>query len=107
MHFPGSDIIALVEEALPAAFGGHPIDYQFVEEEEGVVTHVSVVVSLRVGDMDEDAIVRTVLEFLGLRSRGNRMMAEHWEQGRTLRVVRREPYATPAAKIPPLRILRK
>ena len=35
MTFLGGELITLVEEILPARFGGHPTDYQFVEEEEG------------------------------------------------------------------------
>lgn len=106
MHFMGGEIITLVEEVLPAAHGGYPTDYQFVEEEQDAVSRVSILISPRVGKVDEGKVLGTVLRFLGSRSRGDRMMAGHWQQGRTLRVVRREPYATAVGKIPPLRVLR-
>jgi len=35
------------------------------------------------------------------------MMADLWREGRTLRVVRGEPFVTGAAKILPLHILKK
>jgi len=106
MHFMGSDLIQLVEEALPGRFGGYPTDYQFVEQENGPRSSVTLVVSPSVGEIHEPDLVTFVLERLGERSRGERMMADHWQRGRVLSVERRRPYATPAAKIPPLRILR-
>jgi hypothetical protein len=107
MNFMGSEFMALVEEVLPAAHGGHPTDYQFVEEEQGALNRVSIVVSPRVGQVDEEAIVQTILGFLSSHSRGDKAMARHWQQGGVLTVARREPYVTAAGKIPPLRILRK
>ena len=34
MNFLGHDLIRLIEEVLPARFGGGPTDYQFVEDED-------------------------------------------------------------------------
>jgi hypothetical protein len=107
IQFLGSEIIRLVEEVLPAAFGGHATDYQFVEHAEGAVSQVAVVVSPRIGAVDDAQVVRTVLGSLAKRDSGHKLMAGFWEQGRTLRVERREPYVTAAAKTPPLRVIRK
>jgi hypothetical protein len=107
IHFLGSDIIRLVEEVLPAAHGGLPTDYQFVEEHGESISRVSILVSPRVGAVDEPQVVNTVLRFLEAQGQGGRLMSTFWEQGRTLRVVRREPYVTPASKTPPLRVLGK
>lgn len=107
IQFLGSDIIELVEEVLPAVHGGHPTDYQFVEEQDGAVTNVSIVVSPRLKLEDEQAVVNTVLRFLASRNSGHALMAAFWRQGRTLRLQRREPYVTPASKTPPLRVLKK
>ena len=41
----------------------------------------------------------TVLRALAAHDRGSRMMAGLWRDGGTLRVVRREPYATSGGKI--------
>jgi len=105
MHFTASALLHLVEEELPRRFGGAPGDYQLVEHQSGGVSRVLLVVSPRVGALDEAAVVATALRELATDA-GTRMMASHWERVRTLRVVRREPYVTAAAKIQPLHIER-
>ncbi len=110
MHFVGSDLLRLVEEVLPDRFGGHPTDYQLLEEEEGGLAKVSLVVSPRVGEIDEAQVVCTALEVLGSAPHGNSgaaMMAGYWRDAQTLRVVRREPHATRAAKILPLHVIKQ
>jgi len=104
MNFWGSKLISLVEEVLPARFGGHSADYQLVEEEEAGLTKLNLVVSAQVGEVDEEQLLTTVLEVLSSHP-GLKMMADQWREGNTLRVVRREPHATPASKILPLHIL--
>jgi hypothetical protein len=106
MHFVGAQLAAIVEGDLPRAFGGAPTDYQFVEEEDSATSRVTVVVSPRLGALDEDRIVSTVLEALSKGSRGDGMMAVTWRQGAVLRVARREPYVTPAAKTPAVWVVR-
>jgi len=106
MTFLGSQFLALVEEILPARFGGSPTDYQFVEEEEGGLPKVSLFVSPRVGPIDEAQLTTAVLHELRIDSKAERMMADRWREGQTLRIVRREPYATHAAKVLPLHVLR-
>jgi len=105
MTFLGSELISLVEELLPARFGGRPIDYQFVEEESGGVSSINVVVSPRVGAVDEREIVEMVLASLRSHDVVKRLMADFWSRAATLRVVRREPYATGAAKVLLLHVL--
>jgi hypothetical protein len=104
MTFHGEDLIRLVEEILPARFGGYAGDYQLVEVEDGGLPHVDVVVSPRVGRVDERALEAAVLQELGSRRAAWRMAAEQWRQAGTLRVVRHEPLATPAGKILPLHV---
>ena len=100
--FLGVDLLRLVEETLPARFGGGPADYQLVERERDGRTAVSVVVSPAVGRVDEAELVGTVLRALAADD-GTRQMARVWEGGGTLEVERREPYTTPTAgKIQPL-----
>jgi hypothetical protein len=107
MNFLGSELIALVEEILPARFGGRPTDYQLVEEEVSAgLTKVSLLVSPKVGPIDTTHVLRAVQETLASGPSYRGMMAALWEDGRALRVVRREPYATPAGKLLPLHILR-
>jgi hypothetical protein len=103
-HFLGSDLIDLLDEVLPSRFGGDPGDYQLVEEEVDGLPKVGVLVRPNVGAVAEDDVIATVLSFLRSRRR-NRMMADVWAAGDTIRVIRREPYLSPTAKILPLHIL--
>jgi hypothetical protein len=106
MHFLGGEFVTLVEQILPQTFGGNPTDYQFVEEDKGAESQVRILISRRVGPLDEAAVIAKVLDYLGSRSRGDRSMAWHWQQAGTLRVSREEPLATQGDKIPHLRVLR-
>jgi len=102
--FMGSMLFELLEETLPARFGGSPTDYQIVEEEEHGLPRVSLLVSPRLGQLDEDSILETVFDQLAFAD-WSRRMSDQWRHSRTLRLQRREPYATPAAKILPLHVL--
>jgi hypothetical protein len=106
MTFVGSDLGTLLEQTLPARFGGAPTDYQLVEEEHEGIPRVGIVVSPRVGKLDESAVIATVLAALAAGPAYKQMMASVWETGDTLRVVRREPHATATAKVLPLHLER-
>jgi hypothetical protein len=106
MNFLATELLALVEDILPATFGGDASDYQLVEAEENGLARINLVIGPRVGAVDESRAVETALTALGAADVGKRMMADAWRQGATMRVVRREPYATPAGKVPPLFALR-
>jgi hypothetical protein len=104
MHFLGTELIALLEEVLPRAFGGGPSDYQLVEQEVGGLSRVQLIVRPSVGPIDEPRMVTTALEFLATHSRGHQLMASLWQDGSTLQIRRQEPFATKAGKILPLHI---
>ncbi|MHB0858223.1 MAG: hypothetical protein ACYC5M_11715 [Anaerolineae bacterium] len=106
MHFVGSDLISLLEEVLPARFGGDSTDYQLVEEEVDGLTRVSIVVSPRVGAVDDESLVTVALQHLGAHNAATRMMADYWQSAHSLRVVRREPHVTQAGKILSLHVIR-
>jgi hypothetical protein len=103
MTFLGTELIRLLEDVLPEAFGGSAGDYQFVETEENGLSRISIVASPSIGAIDETAMVARVLSELR-DCPGGIGMTDVWTQGRTLRVVRRAPYATASAKILPLHI---
>jgi hypothetical protein len=105
--FLGSDVTQLVDEVLPARFGGAPTDYQLVEEEVGGLPRVSVIVRPRLGEIDEAAVVETVLSALAAGPSYKGMMAAMWRSGGVVRVVRREPYETVGAKVFPLHLLER
>ncbi len=105
MNFLGGDLLTLVEQVLPARFGGRPTDYQFIERESDGLPRVSLVVHPAVGYLDGDQVVRAVLEFLRSRGIGEAMMADVWAQSATLQIVRQAPYVTSGGKILPLQIV--
>ncbi len=96
--FMGSVLHDLMEQVLPAKFGGGPLDYQLVEEEEQGLTRETLVVSPRIGLVDEMALIAEVLRYLGF-SDWSRRQADLWRQNGTLRVRRGEPYQTSGGKI--------
>lgn len=102
MHFLGTDLIRLMEEELVRRYGGRPTDWQLVEQEVDGLPRVTLVASPSIGDFDEGDARRTVLAYLRERGVGQRLMAEVWENGGTLAVVREEPFVTPGGKIQPL-----
>jgi hypothetical protein len=104
--FLGGELHTLVEETLPARFGGAPTDYQLVEEEQDGLPRILIVVSPKVGDIDEPEVVAAVLGAVREGPAYHRMMAGFWRDGETVSVVRREPHATHSAKILPLHLLR-
>ena len=104
-NFFGGAIIRLVEDVLPARFGGGPTDYQFVEDEHEGLPRVRLFVSPRVGAVDERELVDQALGGLGKGPGYRQMMAGIWRDGVTLTVERSEPFHTTAAKIPALHVL--
>jgi hypothetical protein len=102
--FMGSMLHDLLEQTLPARFGGSPLDYQLVEEEEEGLPRVSLVVSPEVGPLEDRELIETVLRFVGFAD-WSRRQADQWRQTGTLRIQRRKPYVTRAGKILPLHVL--
>ena len=97
----GGDMERILDEVLPARFGGSPLDYQFIEEEDGNgFTRLTLAVSPKVQIADEAAVVDVVLRALP----GDNVRAL-WEQAKTLRVKRMEPVSTSRGKILPLHLL--
>jgi hypothetical protein len=106
MSFIGHDLIRLIEEVLPAHFGGTPADYQFVEDERDGLPKVDLLVSPRVGPVDEGAVVATVLGFLDDTQGAQTRRADPWRQATTVSVLRREPIATASSKVLALHVMR-
>jgi hypothetical protein len=102
---PGSEMIRILEEVLPARFGGTPLDYQFMEEEDpGGLTRLSLIVSPRVAIADEASVIAAVLEALGRGSSAADQARLIWSQAGALRVKRMEPIATARGKLMPLHL---
>jgi len=105
-HFLGSDLVDLVERVLPARFGGSPTDYQLIEEEIGGLPRVGVIARPSVGELDESEVVAAVIASLRAKPR-NRLMADMWRDGGTVRLLRREPYTSVTGKILPLHLVKR
>lgn len=103
--FIGSELYQLVEDVLPARFGGHPTDYQLVEQRSQGPDRMTVVVAPSVGDVDENAVLAAVREVLDKHFNDEARPADPGRQGLTLQILRREPYRSGGRKILPLHVL--
>jgi hypothetical protein len=105
MTLVGTEMVHILEDVLPARFGGSPLDYQLVEEEDpDGFTRLSLLVSPRVRIDDEQQVIDTVLEALGRGSVAADLARALWAKARTLRVVRAEPIWTARGKLMPLHL---
>jgi hypothetical protein len=104
----GSDMVRILEEVLPTKFGGSPLDYQLMEEEnERGFTQLSLLISPRVAIHDERAVVRAVLEAMGRENNAAGLARAEWAQAGTLRVKRMEPVLTTRGKLMPLHLTQR
>src|SRR5262249_31532466 len=66
MTFLGAEVIAVLEEALPARFGGGPTDYQLVEDETPTgELCIRLLVHPRLGPLDAEEVREAFLEAIG------------------------------------------
>ncbi len=100
MTFLDSDVIQILEDVLPARFGGGPTDYQLVEEEtaEGF-PRVRILVDPAVGALDVADVAATFLGALAHGSPTERVMVEEWRRAGLPRVERRPPLVSGGGKI--------
>ena len=94
-----TDVIRVLEEVLPARFGGGPTDYQLVEDEgpDGAA-RVRLLVHPRVGALAEQEAVDLLLSAIA-RGSGGRVTALSWRRGDLVRVERRAPLTTASGKV--------
>jgi hypothetical protein len=101
----GSEMEHILESVLPARFGGTPLDYQLMEEEDGGgFTRVVLIVSPRVGVVDERAMIDAVLTALRGASLGTAVGGGLLSAAGALRVRRAEPIVTARGKLLPLHL---
>jgi hypothetical protein len=105
MTFVGTDLVRVIEEILPHRFGGASTDYQMIEEEDiNGQTHMSIIVSPHVGNIQENDVISTVLAELSRGKDTNRMMADVWARAGTLQIKRQQPITNNRGKLMPLHI---
>ena len=102
MTFADADVVRVLEEILPARFGGSPADYQLVEEEgEDGAPVMRLLVRPDVGPLVEEEVARALIDGLSGGGEGDvrKVMGLAWEQSGLLHVERRAPLATASGKI--------
>jgi hypothetical protein len=100
MNFLDTDVVRVLEEVLPARFGGAPTDYQLIEREDaGGRPALALLAHPRLGPLDTGEVARVFLTALGERSSAERVMGLAWREANLLRVERRQPLATRSGKI--------
>lgn len=95
------DVIRILEEALPARFGGNPTDYQLLErlDDERARPEVTLLVNPALGALDAAEVAEAFLAAVGGGSGGERLMELQWRGGGVLKVVREPPHRTASGKI--------
>lgn len=100
----GSDVVRILETALPRRFGGAPGDYQLVEQEGEGQTQLVLRVSPRTG-AESMAEVRDFFLAELRRCYGGSLAARLWKHSEGFAALREEPCATQSGKVLPLHVL--
>ena len=100
----GNDVLRILEEVLPARFGGSPPDYQLVEEEAGTQTRIVLRVNPRIGTIPADAVREC---FLGEIRKlfGGALTSRMWSHARSVEVIAEPPIVGRTGKVLPLQLL--
>lgn len=104
--FVDTDFVRIIERELPERFGGRSTDYQLVENEDARgLTHLQLLVSPRVGDIDNSKVLDTFLNLLKRAEDSpeswSQSGTEMWKQSNMVQIVRQLPIATASGKILP------
>jgi hypothetical protein len=103
----GSDVVRILEEVLPARFGGSPLDYQLVEEEdERGFTRLYLYVSPEITLSSEGAAVEAVLGALQRGDVASAATGTIWGEAGSVQVKRQAPLWTARGKHLPFRTAR-
>ena len=99
MTFSADSIIPILEDTLPARFGGGTADYQLVEsEKDDGQAELRILVHPRVGKIDEQELIHLFLSSLGASNAVNRITEAYWRQSGMVSVGRTAPIPTRTAK---------
>jgi len=100
----GSDMVRILEEVLPAHFGGSPLDYQLQEEEDADgLTRLTLVIDPRVPIPDEGQVLAVVMKALDQGGPMSAVAGMTWKLAGSLRVRRAAPVWTARGKLMTLR----
>jgi hypothetical protein len=105
--FFDTDLVRILEEALPRRFGGGPADYQLVEETVGNgAPALRLLVHPAVGSVDPRLVRAAFLEALAAGSGSATAAVQLWRDGGYVEVVRRPPLMTASGKVLHLHVAR-
>jgi hypothetical protein len=109
--FVDTDFIDIIENVLPKRYGGQSTDYQLIEEEDTRgLTRLKLLISPRVGKVDEQELAETFIQLLKAGENSpeswSQSGSDMWAQARTLRVRREYPIPTRSGKILPFHIVK-
>jgi hypothetical protein len=105
VSLPGADLEQILQEVLPAAHGGTPLDYQLLEEEEDGLTRVIFLVDPSIQGLEPAAVVETFLSTLARHT--TLPFLAYWRQSGVVRVRRESPRWSAGGKLLPLHIDRQ
>jgi hypothetical protein len=100
MTFLDTDVIRVLEEILPARFGGGPTHYQLVEDSGSTgEPRLRLLIDPAVGPVSEDDVIQAFLIAIAPNSGAERVMSMAWARAGVLRVERRPPITEASGKI--------
>jgi hypothetical protein len=100
-----SDLYPILEEILPAKFGGAPGDYQLVEEQSSSgLTRYALLVNPSVGAVEDQMLSACFLESLAKLRGEYRLMTRLWAESRVISVRRESPRGTSRGKVLPFQV---
>jgi phenylacetate-coenzyme A ligase PaaK-like adenylate-forming protein len=105
MTLVGTNVIELLERALPARLGGGPGDYQLVEHEGAAQTQLTLRISPRTGVTSPEKVEACFLEEVR-KLYGGALSSRTWQHAGAVRAVIAEPLATASGKVLPLHLMR-
>ena len=106
MSVDGVELIKVIEEVFPQKYGGYSTDYQVIEEEDkNGFTRLSIIVSPRVGEINEEDFINTLIGELKARYK-NSIIPEIYTQAGIFLVKRIFPIHTEMGKTLPFYIQR-
>jgi hypothetical protein len=107
MNIVSTDFVRFLEEVLPAKYGGTAADYQLLEEEDSLgETHLSLIISPEVGEVDEGEVIAALLAELRRIPHPGKLTAGIWSQTNMLRVKRMPPISK-MGKVATLQLMKK
>lgn len=102
----GEEMLKILDEQLPARFGGSPLDYQILEREDDTgFTRLVLLIHPRL-TMEESAVIPFLLQALRESSPAADAARTVWQRAETIQLERRAPVITSRGKVLPLHIQR-